>query len=540
MATVKIKEYTVLTYESDKFQPIYWKKMSASIFEKYGKQKIDDFDLVNNILNDCFEFLIHEFTEIINQIDDISFFKYCFHLHEDSLKILIDPDKNLIFKDYINEADFSRYRRILKLILEQGCEKEFTTSKKTSPEDFIEFDDIIQRLFYLGTWLYVIADHIAYHRMLEGAKIINFDDDDLLIEWKNDYGKIYTHLFTNSYDDYEKAAFDEKCTEELINSLNQNYGIDYDFACGMIFEIQKHHSNSPFQTIEPYVLPINLSKHSKIDLDLAKQFYDGLSLKKENKLSIKECILKPYSTDRYLFKPLLIYNIKGVERMFVSKNKFAESIFVIASNAINWNTLSKEWLKNEKMQNFINMKGNQHDKILEDQIQEHIKNNNLKFSRNITSLKTTTKNNYNIIDKCGEIDFIIIDDQNKRIIVADSKYNKARYEGIGYRSDYTNFIKYESQIGKKIIWIKDNIDKIEIHFKKLYNDDNLKLNEFTVTGAFFINTPTFYMYNSKYSVATLNKIDNYLKNINITPDIRIIFEDKKYDYSYPYFGRAQD
>jgi hypothetical protein len=162
--------------------------------------------------------------------------------------------------------------------------------------------------------------------------------------------------------------------------------------------------------------------------------------------------------------------------------------------------------------------------------------NKFKFSRNIRSLKTITNDNVNIDNKdCGEIDFIIVDEQNNRLIVADSKYNKTRYEGVGYRTDYTNFTKYETQIQKKINWVQGNIGIVQTHFRKIYKNDNIYFENFNVIGMFLINTPTFYMYNSKYLVLTLNKVEDFLNNVDVNPMIKIQHKNSTYEYEYPYF-----
>lgn len=387
MAVTKINGRTIITYEYESYQKVYWQSMSAFIIQKYGRKRFENSLDVENILNDCFTYLLREFTKIINPINKLAFYKYCFFLHEESLKLFIDTGNGFNINEHINEADFARYRRILKLILEQGCEQVLFNNPKAKYSDFLIFENIIEKLFYLGTWLYTIADHIAYQKMLQDVKAISFEGDDLIVEWKNNFGKLYSHLFTTSYKDYEKSISDESLTSELIEALNKNYNIDYNFAAGIIFKIQKHHSLSPFQTIEPYVLPINLSKYSGIDSKSAKEFYEGLSLSKNNKMSILDCILKPYSTQRYLFRPILIYNIEGVQRAYISENKLFESMYVLASNAILWNTLPNNWLQNHKMQKFINEKGNSHDRMLEDEFQNALLANNFKFARNVKSWK---------------------------------------------------------------------------------------------------------------------------------------------------------
>jgi len=61
------------------------------------------------------------------------------------------------------------------------------------------------------------------------------------------------------------------------------FSIKYDFAGGIIFEIQKHHSpNAPnLQTIQPSVLPQNLVANYKFSQELAETFYAGLTIKEK-------------------------------------------------------------------------------------------------------------------------------------------------------------------------------------------------------------------------------------------------------------------
>src|SRR5690606_11185156 len=87
-------------------------------------------------------------------------------------------------------------------------------------------------------------------------------------------------------------------------------------------------------------------------------------------------------------------------------------------------------------------KGLEHDKILESEIEEIVKSKGLLYKRNVTTFSLGKgKNNINIDnDIAGEIDLIVIDENRKLIYVADVKYNRARYEAVGYRMDYSQFI----------------------------------------------------------------------------------------------------
>ena len=539
MAKLSIAGYIVFTYEYSPYKDIYWNEISQKIIKKYGDNIIDDLEKVDECLNECFLYFIKKFEEIVSNISNFKFYCYVFRLHEDSLKLMLkERSGELDLFESIEESHFAIYRRILKIVLEQGCnvDMQWGTLNDTSADTFSEN---VQRLFYIGMQLYMFADKIAYHRMLNGAYFINFEENDIVINWQNNYGTVEHHLMSYFSKGYETGVVDETGVTELRQKIEECYGVHYDKTFGIPFFIKKHFSGNPCQTIEPYVLPINLkSEFSDLSNEDAENIYKGLSISKENCLSLIDKILKPYSTERFLYRPFLIYNINNEQRLLTSEDKFSESVYVLATNAVQWNTLNAEWRQKKCFQKYINKKSNEHDKLLEDRIEQYFKTNRILFARNIKSFKTATNNNINIDNAtCGEIDFIFIDGIRKEIVVADSKYNKARYEAVGYRQDFTNFEKkYEPQLQKKIDWVANNIPIVTQHFVKISNNQNLDFTSYNVNGMFIINTPTFYMFCSKYLTIDIEHFELHLKGRNVYPDLTLPFEvGTQKIYTYPYF-----
>lgn len=545
MARLKIEGKVVLSYEYENYVDFYWPKLSNALTAKYGKDKITDKTIVENVLLDSFSFLVEEFKKLISSETNYRFFSYVFFLHEQSLEIYKDMLGGYQLTQ-IKESDFARYRRILKLILEQGCDIDLTMGNFPNGNEVLEMDKKIQDLFYLGTWIYTFADYIAYQKMIEEANYIEFDEKGhLVLGWQHHYGAIYKEFFPKLMSDYEKGTFDENAIHELKEAINNCFGINYDYAGGIIFEIKKHfRPEAPqLQTIEPYVLPHNLKEQFGIDKDIAECFYNGLSLSRDNKMTLEEVILKPYSTERYMYRPILIYNIDGVQRALVGEQKFVESMLVLATNAISWNTIPLDWKENPLMVKFISKKGNEHDKILEDKIEQILLEKKLLYCRNIKSFKQPQGGNIRIDNElAGEIDYIVVNVELKKIFVADSKYNKVKYEAVGYRTDNTNFIKsYEPQLQKKISWITENKVILQDHLKIIYNIAELDLSEFKVDGIFFINTPTFYMFNGKYKAITLKQIPDYIEGKYEYPTV--FYENEngvKSIINHPYFVKPEN
>lgn len=538
MARVKIDGNLILSYDIEPFRSKYWGGLSEKIISNYGRQKFTEHDQVENILLDSFKYLTGEFRALLRSEDEFTFYSYVFLLHEESLELLIKIRGGLNNSD-IDENYLSGYRRVLKLILEQGCDHNLTWGKFPKGADVYRLDEKIQALIYLGTWMYTFADYIAFHKMIQNGKYIDFSEEGFIeVDWQKHYGQAYKQLFPTMMKDYEKATFDEDSLSELKLKINDCFGVDYDLAGGIIFEIKRHFSDGVIQTIEPYVLPMNLVKMVGIDRSIAQSFYDGLSLSKENKLTIEDAIQKPYSTERYLFRPILIYQIEGVDRALVTENKFAESMYVLATNVISWNTLPIEWKEIKCMFKYMCKKGNEHDSILENAIEKTLIKHKFRFCRNIKSFKRKGQNNLRIDNElAGEIDFIVVSDQTKKIYVADSKYNKAKYEGVGFRSDHRKFLSdYEPQLAKKVKWISENKQILQEHLEIYYDLTDLEIVSYEVEGLFFLNTPTFYMFSGSYKAVTLNQFENFITGEFLLPALEVkSTEGTSIKINHPYF-----
>ncbi len=541
MPRVLIDSIPVISYDH-KAKDKYWTALSKNLIANHGKQNFTEHAKVESILLDGFQFLADEFRKLLLPEKSLKFFLYIFWLHEESIKLYRKTLSGFKLHS-IDENEFARYRRILKLILEQGCEIDLEWGKFPNTDELRVMDDKIQELLYLGTWLYTFADYIALHKMIEESHDIKFDDRDLLIvDWQHHYGTTYNQLFPMLREDYVKGTFDESAVHELKAAIESCFGIEYHFAGGIIFEIKKHHSQGDpsLQTIQPHVLPLNLVQLSGISQSLAETFYAGLTLSRQNKLSIEDVVFKPYSTQRYMFRPILIYNVGGEERALVGWEKFAESMLVLSTNAIHWNAMQKEWLTVKCMQTFINKKGMEHDKILENKIEEIIKSKELLYCRNIKSFRQPSGSNLRIDNELsGEIDFIIVNLLLKKIFIADAKYNRARYESVGFRNDYTNFIdSYEPQLQKKINWLQINLSVLQEHLKIIHNLTDLDLTGIEVEGIFLINTPTFYMFNGTYKAITLKQTADFIEGKYEYPQLMIMGEDESFMMiQHPYFKK---
>ncbi len=513
MPRIKIDNKIVISYD-DTARQKYWTALSQFLIDKHGNQHFSKHQKVEEILVDAFNFCANEFEQATAKENRLSFYTYVFWLHEQSVSIY---QKTLGgFKlELIDEFEFAMYRRVLKLILEQGCDHNLLPMDMPSGHQVIDFDKSIQELLYLGNWLYGFADCIAYQKMVEECNAVWFDENNLLVfNWQFHYGDVYRMFIPKFATHYVNSIFDEQAILDLKNKIEECFKIDYSYGMGIIMEIKKHFGKTAYdlQHIDPAILPINLVNEFKIDSTSAQAFYNGLSISKDNKLTVSEAVLNPYSTKRYMYRPILIYTVNGEKRALVGEEKIVESMIILATNAMHWNAMPAEWLTNKCMQNFMNSKGAGHDKLLEDRIEKIIIERSLRFCRNIKAFKGQNNTSTRIDNATvGEIDFLIIDYTKKVVFVSEAKYNKARYEGVGFRMDNSNFINdYERKLKRKVDWIANNIEVVQTHLRIIYNDESINLSGYDVQGIFLINTPTFYMYNGNFKAIPLKNLSAFL------------------------------
>lgn len=244
-----------------------------------------------------------------------------------------------------------------------------------------------------------------------------------------------------------------------------------------------------------------------------------------------------------MYRPILVYKIGGVDRALVGQDKFVESMMTLATNAIHWNAILEDWRKLPCIQSFITKKGDEHDKILEDKVEQIVKSKEFFYCRNLKSLKQLSKSNIRIDNElAGEIDLIVINSTLKKVFVADSKYNRARYEVVGYRNDYTNFIKlYEPQIKRKVDWISKNLNVLQEHLRIIYNNQVIDLSGYEIEGIFIINTPTFYMFNGQYKAITLKQFGEFIEGKYEYPSFFILEgegdDERVVMVQHPYFKK---
>ena len=65
---------------------------------------------------------------------------------------------------------------------------------------------------------------------------------------------------------------------------------------------------------------INSWRNFGVTAEIGNKFYSGLTLSRENKLSIADAVYKPHSLFRYLYRPFLIWNVDGNDLVIVGQS----------------------------------------------------------------------------------------------------------------------------------------------------------------------------------------------------------------------------
>src|SRR5690606_10806017 len=117
---------------------------------------------------------------------------------------------------------------------------------------------------------------------------------------------------------------------------------------------------------------VNLHNLFGVPLDVAEQFFRGLRLDRSNKMELLDLACRPYKLNRYLYRPIIIWNIDGKDYALFGKNSWTETIIQYATNAIPWGKAPEDWMKNDCFKNYVHSKEDEHDKWLDDAVEEKL------------------------------------------------------------------------------------------------------------------------------------------------------------------------
>jgi len=523
-----------------KYRPI----ISNLLIEKYSKGPFSEKEMTE-ILFFTLKWYQTEFLKILQRESELTFYQGLFLLHEFSCVFHQERPNTSPVKE-IDVKEFAVYRRILKLCLEQACDLKLVSKEIASAEYLKSKEDIIDNLLYLGDFIFACSNLIAGQSMIEDCVDLKFtNENQFYFDHKHQYGFVINELMKSYKDHIDRAITGKNDFEDFTKATKECFGIEYGAVVGTIQAIHNHFEAGKFALDEWFIYPKNLENLYGIPYEKGEIFFKGLTLSKDNKMSLEEAVYRPHNINKYLYRPFLIWNVDGKDMTFVGDRSFVESIMSLSTNAFGWNKFPPEW-KNDCFKNFIKKKVEFNDKILEDEAETIFKENSIVYDRNLTHLKKWNGQHINIEnEECGEIDFIFL---HKNIIyIADSKHQLARYDMNNFKNDYSYFEfgkkAYNKTIERKLKYLTRNISNVEEHFQVIKNNRKLSINSFNVEAIFIINTPTFIMHNNQFRLYTLKSLEDLVKNQFIDHSFNLFIDEEEHQkfisVSYPYFKKPK-
>lgn len=269
------------------------------------------------------------------------------------------------------------------------------------------------------------------------------------------------------------AVFDNNCFTEFQTALKNCFNIEYKNIATTIWMIHDYNAdkgaNLYFVIGHCFYGP--LKRHLVPKYEHGEIFFRGLTIDKNNKLSLRDAIYKPDSLNRCLYRPILIWNVNDKPMAILGEAPFDHAISSLCINGFGWGKYPKEW-KCKCFDEFVNRKKHENGIRLENAIEDVFRENNILYDRNLKFIRKYNNRNIDINNMPGEIDFLFI--HEGKIYVADSKYQMLRYDMNSFRNDYSYFNEgYNLKLSQKIQFITEHLSDIEEHFQILKKDPNL-------------------------------------------------------------------
>lgn len=489
----------------------YWHILSDHVTEKFGDTEISEPSAVQETFKECFQILGGKFTELILSQKLASFYLFVHNFHENSLEL---SEKQLNGQKLpIDESEFAVIRRVLKIIIEQGCANDLIgcpSFRQETDDKRLEFTKYLEELLYLGYLCIEVSDHIAMCQLF--PKSIGFQVKEKLLNFYiyPPYKFVYEYI-EKDIPKHNSSVEVTNVIKEFLDIWKKDLGVDYGILGSIIFEQEKNY-NYRFLVTKFATLIDTVVEDYNYDRDIVQDFYSGLMISKENKLSFEDCILRRQDIRRYLYRPIVKLNIDKAEYCLFGKYKWIESFISITSNALPFGVCPVEWKKYKPISTFVKYLQNTHDKILEDPAIYLLTQKGIKHDRNVNSIKNKKGNNISILKKgIGEMDIVFLDEMEKSIYVCECKHNRSRFDYFNWRRDYHNFKKsYEAQLCNKVNWTSENkillLDHIEIKYATRIENKE----DYVTKGVFIINAPTIYMYDCLYPTLTLHNFEELI------------------------------
>ncbi len=520
------------------------------LIENFGTG-IYDTGTVTKILYFCREYYISKFECILLKEKSFSFYRQIIWFHEQATNLRHDNDIKKLPRG-IDKSYIAKYRRILKMIIEQGCYINMVTGEKVDANFKNRITPILNELLFVGEMILTLSESIAEQEMIEDIMDVTFDKKNLYkLSRRHHYEFIFNHIGNKQENDEADYVTDSNGEKDFKSAILENFGFEYDKIMQVVILLMEHHKREfgDCLSFDCNNFIRDIKSYSGGTLKAIKLFLSGLTLTRSIKMPLTEFVKKPHSLNKYLYRPFLVWTINRKKFFVFSIASWHEAVVSLYLNAIPWGKFPKEWEGIKKLKKYVDNKHDEHDKWLDDKVENDLKDAGIRYQRNITKLITKNKSYSLVVKDIGEIDFIILSHILKKVFIADCKHLVGRYDMVNQKNDYDHFTKdgkhksYNTRMNLKTKWLNENKNILEEHLQLKFNDSSISLTEYQIEGIFLLNTPTFYMYNSDIRIYTHEHLVNVITGKHVDPTFLYTVDSDEslisYSVKYPYFRKPK-
>lgn len=491
----------------------YWPIISKQVIDQFGRGPFIEATDVGQVLAFCFDWTLGEFRRVTAAQRNLAFYKTVAGLYENTIEVQGFLSRNQPLS-YVKEQDFVTNRNGLRLILERACELELTGAGEVADISRKQLQ-ILEDLLYLATWIWGFAQAIDHQRLLGDVEELYIDPDDTIrINRKGQHDEIIRSRRTEMIRLGQGAIQYMEGVAELIRAFKECMGIDYHQNEGLIPAPEGFHpyAEYPLLVDVPFDEMVQrFADTSKVEIEMVRIFYSGWALSRDTMPGLEKIILKPGGQARHMYRPILVWNVDGQRRAICAQQRWAESLTLMAVNALQWREIPPEWLANDKFRDFVNRKHDAHDKLLEDRVETTVKAVFPHYHRNPRSLQLLGGRSLRFdVSGLGEVDFLFLSHQEKKLYIVDCKYHRPRHDMIGYKMDQSKFeTEYEPKLERKVQWFQSRLSEVAEHFSLRQKGESINLVGYSVEGMFVVNTPTMYCYKGRFRAAAIVQFEEW-------------------------------
>ncbi|HMS40287.1 MAG TPA: hypothetical protein PKE69_08680, partial [Pyrinomonadaceae bacterium] len=433
-----------------------------------------------------------------------------------------------IYDEFGNVKEIAQYNLEKDSLLQKWV---FTNDLQKKYFEFTDFDSRSKQRMRVGfkrDEKCRIAEIYAYQPdgKLEVRRVISFDKNDLYVfSRRHHYEFIFNHIGHKQEKENPEYIIDDNGSTDFKKAVLDCFNIEYDKIWQTIVLVMEHFKLKYGDCVsaEQNGFLRDIENYSETSLASIEKLLSGMTLTKENKMILPVFLKKPHSLNKYLYRPFLLWTINQKKYYVFGTASLFEAEASLYLNAIPWGKVPTEWSDNASFIQYKNKKQLEHDKWLDDDVEKSIKTTGLIYQRSVKKL-ITKKQSYSLeVKDLGEIDFLIVSPHVNKVFIAECKHLQGRYDMVNQKEDYDHFTKdgkdkcYNTRLNLKTKWLTENKAILEEHLQLRFKDPNLSLKDYQIEGVFFINTPTFYMYNSDLRIYTFEQVVDVITGKHTDP-----------------------